>query len=286
MADIKRKLATIRTIKSVEPIENADKILKITFESCGWQCVTDKATNPQVGDRRIYFEIDSVLPDIPVFEFMRDYKFRVKTIKLRGTCSQGLSVPVADFQTEIAQAVIDTLPEWKGKELASVKVTDLPEGFDVTDCLKVVKYELPENTQIGGDTKGPFPGFIERTDEERVENLTNIEELLANHQFDVTVKMDGSSGTYFLFNGEFGVCSRNQEIKDSEGNAFWKMARKYNIEERMRGMGRNLAIQGEVAGPGVQNNRAGLTELQFFVFTIQDLDKDLITKRLNEALNE
>ena len=94
--DIKRKLATVRTIKSVEPIEGADSIVKLTFESMGWVCVTNKDTNPQPGDKRVYFEVDSVLPELPIFEFMRPYKFRVKTISLRKQTSQGVSIPLTD----------------------------------------------------------------------------------------------------------------------------------------------------------------------------------------------
>lgn len=254
--DIKRKLATVRTIKSVEPIEGADSIVKLTFESMGWVCVTNKDTNPQPGDKRVYFEVDSVLPKLPIFDFMEPYNYRVKTIKLRGQVSQGLTIPL----DECLAAFNITTPV--GTE----------EGADLTDLLGVVKYEIPADAQVSGDTKGPFPGFIEKTDELRAEEFDNLEQLLAEHEYDVTVKMDGSSGTFFIYNGEFGVCSRNQELKDTENNAFWKMARKYNIEARLRAMGGNFALQGEVAGPGIQKNRAGLKELELFVFTIQNID--------------
>jgi len=282
MADIKRKLATIRTIKSVEPIPNADSIVKLTFESMGWVCVTDKATNPQPGDKRVYFEVDSVLPkDTPwkdangdsIFKFMEPYNYRVKTIKLRGQVSQGLSIPLADFPGLIDRAEGDNSP--------------IEEGLDVTDSIGVVKYELPVDTQIGGDTKGPFPGFIEKTDELRAAEFDNLNEILATKDLTATVKVDGSSGTFYFLNGEFGVCSRNQELKDTEKNAFWIMARKYKLQERMKALGMNLAIQGEVAGPGIQNNRAKLPELRLFVFTVQDLDKNrrLTPQELHETLS-
>ena len=268
--DIKRKLATIRTIKSVEPIENADSIVKLTFESMGWVCVTNKDTNPAPGDKRVYFEVDSILPEHEIFKFMEPYHYRVKTIKLRGQVSQGLSLPLADVM------IAYNLP---------IGIAEVEDGTDLTDVLGVVKYEGPVDVQISGDTKGPFPGFIEKTDEERAQNLGNntIEKLLAEHEFDVTIKCDGSSGTFYLYNGEFGVCSRNQELKNTEGNVFWKMARKYSVEERLRAAcgpdtAENLAIQGEVVGPGIQNNRLGLTENKLLVFTIQNLD---LAKRLS-----
>jgi hypothetical protein len=160
MGEIKRRLATIRTIKAVEPIEGADSIVKVTFEGMGWVVVTNKNTNPQVGQRRCYFEVDSVLPKsfnfagfdtpLPLFDFMAPYNYRVKTIKLRGQVSQGLSIPL----NEIEEAYRMTL-------------TDVSDGEDLTDTLGIVKYELPESTQISGDVKGPFPSFISKTDEER-----------------------------------------------------------------------------------------------------------------------
>lgn len=277
--DIKRKLATIQTIKTVEPIPNADSIVKITFESNGWVCVTNKDTNPIPGDRRIYFEIDSILPEIPIFEFMRPYKFKVKTISLRKQISQGLSIPLKEIEPY--------LPTLQGVDLYT-----LPDKFDLTDILGVVKYELPPDVQLSGDTKGSFPGFIVKTDEERATNIDNLTDLLASHEWDVTIKMDGSSETIYLRDGEFGVCSRNQELKETEGNTFWKLARKYKIEERLRALNVitsiNYALQGEAAGPGIQGNRIGLKDLELFVFTIQNIDKysRLSNTEIEETLNQ
>jgi len=263
MSEIKRKLATIQSIDKVIPIEGADNIVKITFKNIGWSCVTNKNSNPYEGKQVVYLEVDSVLPlTNSAFAFMEPYHYRVKTIKLRGQVSQGLTLPLSDF-------------------VGMLTNFDLEEGYDLTDALGIIKYEAPEPGQPGM-CKGSFPGFIIKTDEERAQNLGNktIERLLAEHEFDATVKMDGTSVTFYIngitddpTSGEFGVCSRNQELKNTEGNVYWGMARKYNIEERLRGLGRNLAIQGEVAGPGIQANRAKLKEVQLFVFTVQDIDK-------------
>lgn len=37
----------------------------------------------EVGQHIVYVEVDSVMPECPEFEFLRDRKFRVRTIKLR-----------------------------------------------------------------------------------------------------------------------------------------------------------------------------------------------------------
>jgi RNA ligase (TIGR02306 family) len=103
--DTERKLATIRRITGIDAIDGADQIVCVTVD--GWKLVSAKANGFNVGDLVIYFEIDSFLPCIPQFEWMRDrcYKntsnlgegFRVRTIKLRGTLSQGLIVAVKDL---------------------------------------------------------------------------------------------------------------------------------------------------------------------------------------------
>jgi RNA ligase (TIGR02306 family) len=264
---MERKLATIRTIKSVEDIPNADSIVKLRFESMGWVCVTNKETNPQVGDRRVYFEVDSVLPNIPIFDFMVASNFVVRTMKFRGQVSQGLSMPLSDFP-ELNDRDFP-VPEW-GKT-GSIEI--LPDGFDLTNILGVKKFEFDEDKMDEG-TKGPFPGFIQKTSEERAEDISNLEELLQAHEWDGTVKLDGKSGTFYLYNGEFGVCSHRVELKDLEESIYWQMARKYNIEKRMRALTslKNFAIQGEIVGPGVCKNRLGLTELRLYLFTIQDID--------------
>lgn len=267
--NIKRKLATIRTIKSVEPIPNADSIVKLTFENMGWVCVTNKDTNPQIGDKRVYFEVDSVLPKVSIFDFMSASNYVVKTMKFRGQVSQGLSMPI----NEVLEGL--NITQTIGTE----------DGTDLTDILGIVKYEFDEEN-MGPDTKGPFPGFIERTDEERAENIPNLEQLLAEHEFDATVKLDGESSTFYLYEGQFGVCCHGVELKDNPGNKFWEMARKYKIEERLRALSNtgsfNVAIQGEVAGPGIRGNRVGLKEVSMFVFTVQNIDQAI--RLSNEAV--
>jgi len=86
-----RKLAHVEKIVSIQPIDGADRIEVATV--LGWQVVVKK-DEFKVGDLCIYIEIDSVLPEIEDFEFLRDKKFRIKTQKLRGQISQGLILPL------------------------------------------------------------------------------------------------------------------------------------------------------------------------------------------------
>ncbi len=92
---MERKLATIRKIKEILPIEGADAIELAVVD--GWKVVVAKNVGHKVGDLIVYCEIDSFLPIREEFEFLRksSYKkmgdvevFRLNTIKLRGQISQ------------------------------------------------------------------------------------------------------------------------------------------------------------------------------------------------------
>jgi len=216
----------------------------------------------------VYCEIDSFLPIRDEFEFLRksSYKkmgeqegFRLKTIKLRGQVSQGLILPISVVPiTQFATA------------------HDLPEGLDVTEMLGIVKYEPPIPAELSGKVKGLFPSFIPKTDEERIQNLTKEYgewKHQSKHQFYVTEKLDGSSATYYIKDGEFGVCSRNLELLETEGNTFWKVARELNLEENMKATGKNISLQGELIGEGIQGNPYKIKGQTVRFFTGFDIDK-------------
>jgi RNA ligase (TIGR02306 family) len=87
-----------------------------------------------------------------------------------------------------------------------------------------------------------------------------------------TLKMDGTSFTAYRRDADFGVCSRNLDLKQTEDNAHWKMARKLKLEEILRSEPRNLCIQGEMVGPGIQGNRMGFKEVDLYLFNLYDID--------------
>jgi RNA ligase (TIGR02306 family) len=249
-----RKLASIRKILKLEPIENADNLELAKIG--GWQCVVKKGEF-SVGDLCVYFEIDSLLPIDPRFEFLRksSYKvlpsgisgFRLRTIKLRGPLSQGLIMPLSEF------------PE-------------LPQGqYDVTDALKVMLYEPPVSVGMRGQAKGLFPVFIRKTDAERIQNLTEYFLSMVNEPFEVTEKLDGSSMTIYCINNGIGVCSRNMDLKEEENNTFWKSAK--DIIPSLKKLGKNIALQGELVGEGIQKNRLKIRGQKFFLFSIYNIDQ-------------
>jgi RNA ligase (TIGR02306 family) len=95
---------------------------------------------------------------------------------------------------------------------------------------------------------------------------------LSKEFFEVTEKLDGSSSTFFIKDNEFGVCSRNLQLKEDDTNTFWKVARKFNLEEKLKELGANIAIQAELVGPKIQGNPYKLDDHKIFVFDIFDID--------------
>jgi RNA ligase (TIGR02306 family) len=134
---------------------------------------------------------------------------------------------------------------------------------------------MPINAQLAGMARGNFPSQIPKTDQERAQNLKHeIAQAIANGlQFEITEKLEGSSMTVYLINGEFGVCSRNLDLKEEGGTTFWEVARRDNIEAKMRAVptGGDFAIQGELIGPGIQGNIYKLSKPEFRVFDVYNI---------------
>lgn len=107
-----RHLATVRTITDIRPIPDADKIEVVQVD--GWECVVAKADGFKVGDKVVYIEIDSIVPERPEFEFLRDRKFRVRTIKLRKQVSQGLVLPLSILPSGKTYNINDDVTEILG----------------------------------------------------------------------------------------------------------------------------------------------------------------------------
>ncbi|MEI6386360.1 MAG: RNA ligase (ATP) [Spirochaetota bacterium] len=268
-----RKLASIQRIREILPIEGADAIERVGI--LGWYCVAKKGEFT-AGDSCLYFEIDSLLPEWPEYEFLRKSswsektgRFRLKTARLRGALSQGLALPVARFADRIEAAGLGP-------------VDALPEGTDLSDALDVEKYEPPVSVQMEGIARA-FSWPIAKSDEVRLESDPGLVSAMEGRPWYVSAKLDGTSASFILDptggsggSGEFHVCSRNLSLVEDPGNIYWILARKLDIEGILRrhfaADGKCLAIQGELCGPGIQGNKLGLPEPALFVFTIVEVE--------------
>ena len=253
---MERKLASIQTVLDVQPIPNADAIEVLTV--LGWKVVAKKGEF-KVGNQVVYFEVDSILKESPDVEFLRKSNFRIKTVKLRGQVSQGLCLPTSILPSAFSSGFD----------------TGFIDGEDVTELLGVTKYEVYVPAQLSGIRKGNFPDFMHKTDEIRIQAVPDILTRYVGTCFYVTEKVDGSSMSVYMKDGEFGVCSRNFDMKETEDNSFWKTARALDLENKLRSLGKNIALQGELVGPGVQGNKYKADKLNFFVFNVYNIDTGL-----------
>jgi RNA ligase (TIGR02306 family) len=114
--------------------------------------------------------------------------------------------------------------------------------------------------------KAPFPSFIPKTDEERIQNLIARLPELKSRLWTVTEKLDGTSFTCYSHEGDFGVCSRNWELNKEESSVYWQIANRYNLKEKLAGY--NLAIQGEILAPGIQGNKYKVEQPDLYVFNV------------------
>jgi hypothetical protein len=118
-------------------------------------------------------------------------------------------------------------------------------------------------------TLRPMPGFIVKTDEERVQNLPELVDWIREDPsragiYHASEKLDGTSTSFYGMYDEdgnvgHGACSRNNEIIEPEDhsiNIYWRIFDKYSILDRLNKIhdrypsARTIVIQGEATGRG------------------------------------
>jgi len=271
-------LASVQKIIKLTPIEGADNIETATV--LGWDIVVKKGEYKE-GDLCAYIQIDTIVPELPEYEFLRERKFRVRTIKLRKQISQGLIVP---------------LPYGKYKE-----------GDDLTEKLGVKKYEKTDNNPIRYEKKrmpkvwykkwiylfkfnvlfkllpklqklerSPFPSnLVSKTDEERIQNIPSALIKYAGKEFVVSYKLDGSSITIIhskIFGkSKFRICSRNFELHDKK-NDWYKVFVSTGFDNEVLKLVKHfgtddIIVQGEAIGK-FNGNYHNLTNERIYLFNI------------------
>jgi RNA ligase (TIGR02306 family) len=251
------KLTEICQIEKLEPIDGADLIERATVK--GWSCVVKKGFHKEK-DFIIFIYPDTLIPKKFVdSSYEGDEKIRLKTIKLKGTYSAGLIVPLTELPKDFT----------------------FQEGDDVAEHFGIEKYEKPIPLNLRGEIKGNFPSIISKTDEDNYRsNPKAVKELIdSGEEVFATLKMDGTSSTFILTEGEFKVCSRNLELKENDTNIYWNIAKEYKIKEilekHFQETGQELGIQGEICGPTINGGNTGVKKATLFVFLIKDVKKRL-----------
>lgn len=272
------KEASVQRVLNVRPIEGADLIEVVSV--LGWEVVTKKGEY-KVGDLCSYIQIDTVVPELPEYDFLRERKYRVRTIKLRKQVSQGLIVP---------------LPKGNWKE-----------GDDITDILGVKKYEKPDNNperyekprmpkvwykkwfyqfkynflfkafpSLQKQSRSPFPKhLVSITDEERIQNSPRTLEQYKGKEFVVSYKLDGSSITIIhskvFGKSKYRICSRRFELHDKK-NDWYKVFQSTNFKDEVQKLVNNfgtndIIVQGEAIGK-FNGNHHNLQQEQIRLFNI------------------
>ena len=275
-----RKLVSIRTIDKVTPIPDADAIEAAHVG--GWAVVVRKGQFAE-GDKAVYFEIDSLLPEtVPLFaDFVKNGTrtqqldngqtvrgYVVKTVKLRGQVSQGLIFGVEEFP-ELTE---DSTPD----EVASV----------MKNVYGVVKYDPPLPANLSGKVVGYFPTkFVQKTDAERVQNLSDDFLQKVSHLTWVpTEKVDGTSATFIKDNGKLRVCSRNMELyfdPDDPSNTYSQIAKELDLQNVLPEGG---VVQGEIYGEGIQKNPLKIRGTKLRVFNTKNVPADSPAGKLIDTL--
>jgi RNA ligase (TIGR02306 family) len=242
---MKKGLAYVGRIIEAVPIEGANRIHLVTA-ICGsggkWRGVTPKEIG--VGDSVAVFLHDALLPEEPEYEFMRPRKFRVSQARFKGVPSECLILP------------------YSGENGI---------GEDITEELGIEKYSKP--IDFGGPLlpAGDFPPFLRKTDEVLAQKVPWMLEWMRGKRVGITLKLDGASLTAFKHDGRLGVCSRNLDLEEAD-NPYWRTVKRMGIDKILGDRGKELAIQGELCGPGIQKNPLGLSEHRIFVFDIYDFE--------------
>ena len=263
------KLATIETISEIRPIEGADFILAAKIQ--GYWSVIAKKDGYKVSDKVIFVQPDSLIPRQEYNRFLwpkndqdpSGKPIRLQVKKMKKQVSQGLVLPVMLVDKEVK------------------------EGDDVTVDLGITHYTKPIPACLAGKIKGQFPNFLRKTDEERLMSYPECLTELKDKDVYISVKADGSSGSFYYNKGEFGVCSRNLDLLEEASNSFWKVARQLDLESKLKQFGFNCAIQGELVGQGIQDNHLGINGLDLVCFNIFDIDaqKYLDYKEMSDLCN-
>ncbi len=267
-----RQLVTKRTVRELTPIAGADRIELAHID--GWQCVVKKG-DFAVGQEGLYFEIDSMIPATDArFQFLSKGKvtpfYRIKSMRLKATLSQGLLMPLSI--------------------MTPCEVGQMDRGEELQVILGVKLYEPPLPTS--GKQVGTFPiHLVPKTDQERIQNIPSVLNGRSFLDFEVTEKLDGTSCTIWFHsqkgvvalqdstqmdlkrNPYVGVASRNWEMLREDENVYSKALRENDLVNKLGNLRRNIAIQGEIIGPGIQGNKYGLPQQELYVFDVYDIDE-------------
>ena len=343
-----KPLAYIVKIKDIREIPGADRIELATVMD---YTVVVKKGEYKPGDLGLYIEVDSLLPDgltdelrakytdikegremadatkeeietalktiqesskYPYFEFLRDRKFKIKSMKLGkfGVISQGILFKPSELGITDAKVGKDYTLQFGITEIVQDEeeagLTGKKDNWFVRKLMRYSWYRNWRKRHNVSETWDPTnPG---KSDEENVQKVyTEMFKRYRDKKWVKTEKLEGQNITVFsekvkpsLFDRIFhrnaeskriGVCSRTRELnKNGNGKAFWDTVLRLKLDEKIKNIPGEWFCRGEHVGPGIQNNiyRLPRTDIVFFDFYRKVYFEDDINKKLSfkwEKLN-
>ena len=343
-----KPLAYIVKIKDIREIPGADRIELATVMD---YTVVVKKGEYKPGDLGLYIEVDSLLPDgltdelrakytdikegremadatkeeietalktiqesskYPYFEFLRDRKFKIKSMKLGkfGVISQGILFKPSELGITDAKVGKDYTLQFGITEIVQDEeeagLTGKKDNWFVRKLMRYSWYRNWRKRHNVSETWDPTnPG---KSDEENVQKVyTEMFKRYMDKKWVKTEKLEGQNITVFsekvepsLFDRIFhrnaeikriGVCSRTRELnKNGNGKAFWNTVLRLKLDEKIKNIPGEWFCRGEHVGPGIQNNIYKLprTDIVFFDFYRKVYFEDDINKKVSfkwEKLN-
>lgn len=302
-----RALAHVERIKTTYPVFVTENDKKLPAEAIEMAVILDyhvvvKKGQFSPGDLAVYIEVDSILPQIPVFSFLANKKYTIKAMKF------GQKFTTEDGSRIISQGIL-----FHPSEVDIVG--DLVEGLDVTEKLNITKvieneeddvslkddynlfqridkklmrflvYRNLKRNIIGESIKGIWqPWMPSKSDEENIQKIySRLYEKYGDQKgWYVSEKLEGSNASFYSLKSKklfglfekttYGVCSRTRNLITDDGSNFWNAAKKLNFEEKLKSTGKNLFCRGELIGPKIQKNIYKLTEYEIRLFEVFDID--------------
>ena len=316
-----KKLAYGVKIKEIREIPGADRIELATVMD---YTVVVKKGEYKPGDMGIYVEVDSLLPDgldselsikynllknheicqnmtdeerehamkeiqaqskYPYFEFLRDKKFKIKSMKLSmfGVISQGILFRPVDLGiTDKVKEGQDFTIQFNITEIVQDEEeaglnTGKKDGWFVR---KLMRYKWFRNWRKRHNIAEVWdPTFPGKSDEENVQKIySKMFAQYADKEWVATEKLEGQNITVYseVVNGWFGrktkrigVCSRTRELNpNGNSHSFWDTVKRLHLDEKIKKIPGEWFCRGEHVGPGIQGNIYQLkrTEVYFFDF--------------------
>ena len=316
-----KKLAYGVKIKEIREIPGADRIELATVMD---YTVVVKKGEYKPGDMGIYVEVDSLLPDgldselsikynllknheicknltdeerenamkeiqaqskYPYFEFLRDKKFKIKSMKLSkfGVISQGILFRPVDLGiTDKVKDGQDFTIQFNITEIVQdAEEAGLNTGKkDSWFIRKLMRYTWFRNWRKRHNIAEVWdPTFPGKSDEENVQKIySKMFAKYADKEWVATEKLEGQNITVYseVVNGWFGrktkrvgVCSRTRELNpNGNSHGFWDTVKRLHLDEKIKNIPGEWFCRGEHVGPGIQGNIYKLprTEVYFFDF--------------------